>query len=357
MIDYEALLQPILGKGDTPAGEDLAFSQFYDAISEVRREDDQAATEGIWAVEPKRANWDQVIELSIEGLTERSKDLQLTMWLAEALLHRDSIAGLTDGLGLASRLCETFWDTLYPRIEEGDVDARLSHLIALENRVVPALMQVPLTVADPQSGKEYTLQHLISAQRIEPLAASNPKSYKAAIASGDIAVGTVMAVAARTPVDFYRQLHGDVRACQAALRELDQVFAARSDGNGPGFTKMNGLLIEMQKAIGRLGAGRLAFDEAADAAETAREERDAEGPEMAEAASVRSGGIASREQAYRCLDDAANYLLATEPHSPVPYLIKRAIRWGNLPLGSLLSELLEDDERTKRLFRLLSIPS
>ena len=37
---------------------------------------------------------------------------------------------------------------------------------------------------------------------------------------------------------------------------------------------------------------------------------------------------ASREEAYRQLLLIAEYLARTEPHSPVPYLIRRGVEWG-----------------------------
>ena len=47
---------------------------------------------------------------------------------------------------------------------------------------------------------------------------------------------------------------------------------------------------------------------------------------------------ASREEAYRQLLLIAEYLARTEPHSPVPYLIRRGVEWGNKPLSELLGE-------------------
>ncbi|MDG9918563.1 type VI secretion system protein TssA, partial [Pseudomonas juntendi] len=32
----------------------------------------------------------------------------------------------------------------------------------------------------------------------------------------------------------------------------------------------------------------------------------------------------------------------TEPQSPVPYLIERAIKWGNMPLEGWLSDVIKD---------------
>jgi len=46
--------------------------------------------------------------------------------------------------------------------------------------------------------------------------------------------------------------------------------------------------------------------------------------------------IESREQAYRILGEVADYLERTEPHSPTPYLIRRAISWGEMNFHKFL---------------------
>ena len=57
---------------------------------------------------------------------------------------------------------------------------------------------------------------------------------------------------------------------------------------------------------------------------------------------------ASREEAYRQLLLIAEYLARTEPHSPVPYLIRRGVEWGNKPLSELLGELISADAESRR---------
>jgi type VI secretion system protein ImpA len=51
----------------------------------------------------------------------------------------------------------------------------------------------------------------------------------------------------------------------------------------------------------------------------------------------------------------AGYLARTEPHSPVPYLIRRGVEWGNKPLSELLGELISADAESRRLWTLLGV--
>ncbi len=66
--------------------------------------------------------------------------------------------------------------------------------------------------------------------------------------------------------------------------------------------------------------------------------------------------IRSREEAYRRLSEAANFLLRTEPHSPTPYLVMRAVAWGGMPLAALLHELVHSEGDLKQLYNLLGMP-
>ena len=68
-----------------------------------------------------------------------------------------------------------------------------------------------------------------------------------------------------------------------------------------------------------------------------------------------SGAITSRDDAYRRLAEAAEYLSRIEPHSPAPYLVKRAILWGSMSLPELLREVVRNQTELNEIFRLLEI--
>ncbi len=84
--------------------------------------------QGDWSREVKKADFPLVIKLTTEALSTKSKDLQLAAWLTEAILFRDHIAGLREGLDLLRGFMETFWDTLYPEIDDGDLEFRAGPL-------------------------------------------------------------------------------------------------------------------------------------------------------------------------------------------------------------------------------------
>jgi len=68
-----------------------------------------------------------------------------------------------------------------------------------------------------------------------------------------------------------------------------------------------------------------------------------------------SRAITSRVEAYRRLAEAADLLAQLEPHSPIPYLVRRAVELGNLPFPQLMKALIRDDTVLSSMNRELGI--
>jgi type VI secretion system protein ImpA len=68
-----------------------------------------------------------------------------------------------------------------------------------------------------------------------------------------------------------------------------------------------------------------------------------------------TGPIRSRADAYHQLEGIANFLQSIEPHSPTPYLVRRAVSWGRMPLPKLMQEVLREEGDLNRLFTVLGI--
>ena len=123
------LLDPI--PGDNPSGEELRYDPVYFEIEEARREEDRDPFGG----PPKLADWPLVADLSGKALATRSKDLQLAVWLTEAMVRREGLSAIHNGLNLIYGLLAKFWDTLYPQLEDGDAELRAMPLNQLALRL------------------------------------------------------------------------------------------------------------------------------------------------------------------------------------------------------------------------------
>ena len=136
-IDLEALVAP--ATGGSPAGPDLRYQPIYDEIKAARRQTDADPVD--------LAPWKRVLDLVLRSLT-RSKDLQLAVWLLEALTKLDGYAGASTGLTVVRRLLAERWDTLYPELDPEDADPaafRLSLINWLNDKYPLILKAAPLT--------------------------------------------------------------------------------------------------------------------------------------------------------------------------------------------------------------------
>src|SRR5439155_21715399 len=95
----------------------------------------------------KTAQWDRVIELGTDLLRRRTKDLQIAAWVTEALTKLHGFAGLRDGLRLLDALQQAFWDTCFPEVDDGDLEARHSpYLLLNASKTIPLSgRSIPLT--------------------------------------------------------------------------------------------------------------------------------------------------------------------------------------------------------------------
>ena len=142
ILDIEALLQPI--SADAPAGVNLRPLGVYDDVKALRTTESADSMVGtLRPGEYKTAQWGKAAALCIKELSTRSKDLQLGVWLAEALVHVHGFRGLVRGLEAVHGLNQRFFPTYYPPIEDGGLDMRAGRLAELERLLTQAIEASP----------------------------------------------------------------------------------------------------------------------------------------------------------------------------------------------------------------------
>ena len=364
MRDVTALLDPI--PGDSPAGPDLRYAGLYDTLQELRREDDATAPRGIWQTKLKAADWSGVIETASEALATRTKDLQIGVWLVEALAARDGLAALPRGFDALSALIEHFWPVLWPQIgEDGDLEARLASLEWLDSRLPARLAMTEIATSEPP----VTWHVYLSTQRA--MAIPGPAKGKGEKPSKTME--GLMQFVDQTPTAFYVDRARELAESGDALARFKHKLRDQCGDAATSFAKFGDALAALQGFIRseliKRGVPVDApppaheselpqpeemtmpdeIDEAAGVAETDAP-HDEEPPQA-----TPSGPLVLRDRAhaYRVLTQVAQYLERTEPHSPVPHLIMRAVAWGSMSLPELLDEILRED--TNSIYRLLGL--
>lgn len=343
LLDIEKLLAPVAG--DTPAGPSLRHEETYDAIREAQREDDPALLKDIGREQFKHAQWGQVAQLCQEALP-RSKDLQLAAWLTEALLEQHGLPGLAEGLRLLAALAERYWDTAWPVLEGGEVSRRVAVLEWLDRNAPPRLKRLPLS--QPEGGGAACCyadwERILHREKHEArFRDEKPARAEPQVLDPQGFLGALLS----TPAAFYLSLGRGLLEVNDAVQEVERVFAQHLDEERSVLGQLQHALKDLRKVLEPV---RDRMEPPAPSAPSSPPDPSAPIPPAPPRSSIRS-----RAEAYQWLTEASDYLLRTEPHSPTPYLVKRAVQWGAMPLGQLLEELVPGTDDLKSIFALLAI--
>jgi type VI secretion system protein VasJ len=93
-------------------------------------------------------DWQQVVQLSTNLLTNKGKDILVVCYLAGGLLQTRSISGLADGARILADMMQTWWDQLYPPLAR--LRARRNALQWLIDRVRAHSDETDWTSLPPQ---------------------------------------------------------------------------------------------------------------------------------------------------------------------------------------------------------------
>jgi len=345
-MNIDELLTPI--SESAPCGEDLSFSTEFDAIAEMRREDDPTLDQGEWVTTLKTADWGAARARCAELLAQRSKDLRLAMWWAEAGTMTEGYTGLQQGITLCGQLCEQYWDGLYPEAEDGDQEQRVGNIGWFLGRLISLSTAAPIVRG--RSGA-YSLQQMQAARSLQATLERSPEAA-AQLAPETLTLDKFNRALRETPKDGLRQTLAAIEACQQGLTAWQAVIDAKLGADGPNFAPARNALAAAHHEAQRMAreVGALAGAAPAEAAGSTSSTTEAAAPR-----SAAGGPLRSREQALAQLREVAAFFRATEPHSPVAYLADKAVHWGDMPLHLWLRSVVKDAGALAHLEELLGL--
>lgn len=337
----EGLLNPI--PGDNPSGQSLRYDPVYDKIREARRAEEElqlseeASKRDVWGRAVKKADFVQVIKLSTEVLSKRTKDLQIAAWLTEALLLQERIPGLTQGLDLIRGLIENFWDTLYPEIEEGDLEMRAGPIEWVGALLESQVHKVPIT-KNKLDWYKFQESRRVGYE-------DDAKGNEAKMAARQAAIDEKKCTAEEfdeavknTPESFFRQLTEDLAAANVSVQSLETLCDEKFGRDAPNFANLKKALEDLQDAVREFWKPAEEKEPEPEApAEPPEEGVSERGTSLAAAPARKRAGIseepADPDDAVRRLIGVARYLRLANPANPVPYMVLRGLRWGELRSG------------------------
>ncbi len=342
-IDIEKLLAEV--SPDAPAGPDLSYDPaYYELMREAEGTPSQSIGDAV--IEGADPNWREVKTKAL-ALMGRTKDLNVALNLAVALLSTEGVRGLRDGIALLKGLLEKHWDHFHPKLDPDDDNDPLERCNLIASLAAPLnqdgdplqfrkrLRLAPLA-SSRQLGQYNLRQVLIATGSVQPASGEDP-----------IDRGVIDGAFADTDPDELKATAEAAAEAQKLSRELDEWLTSKvGAGKAPDLTGWHDALKELnhhladQLAKRGLGAAP-APDQGAAPAAGGHAQAGAVAP-AGPAPAPLSGSINSRDDVITALNKIIDYYAKAEPSSPVPLLLHRARRLASMSFIDIIRDLTPD---------------
>lgn len=364
MTTIDTLISPIDGSHHG-VGEDLIFDPRVDAIIAARQEDDPLLAQGNWVTELKIADWDFVKEQCADLLSRTSKDMKLALWYVDALSHTDHLAGISHGISLLQALNDEYWLTMYPPLdgEEDSMDIRAGLLSWFVKTLTDDLKQ--LSLSDTKAGN-YNYNYYLTARDHDKQRQQNPdgetpnqlilSDYNHAIKNSSESWQQTLMTNLMTVIEQWQSLTDQLND----LMGMDApVFAPVTDLLAALSQHLRSLLPE--STINVDGAGT-ENNNTADVIENEESILD-NGGQASNSTNAKPTSFnpsnrdhqSNRRQALKLLGQIQDYFATNEPHSPVTFLLGRAIDWADMPLDQWLTHIIKNEDQLATLSDMIGI--
>jgi type VI secretion system protein ImpA len=327
MADLSGLLSEL--SADNPCGENLEYDNARVALDNDIQGTPENQFSGEKALPP---NWREVNKQAI-ALLQKSRDLQVILYLIRSLIPLEGICGFRDGLQYLGEALNRYWDSIHPQLDADDGFDPTMRINILEELINFDWILRPLSLAmlvESKAVGRFSLRDIqYATDKIEaPTGVEKPdvSAIKAAFLDVDSEV-----------------LNASYQAVIDSIRSVDQLDAFVGEkvgiGQGANLSGLKTLLKDILYQYEQFGGSRLAGD--------AEAELESENTEVvAGGGSVKakpiSGAIESRQDVLRTLDMLCKYYAENEPSSPVPLLLKRAKQLVTADFMEIVQNLMPD---------------
>lgn len=352
IIPLEQLLEPI--STDSPVGTDIRenaspTSPYY-AIKDARNAARAAERNNIFDNDTSEADthWRKILELAPEILTNQAKDLEIASWYVEALVRRHGFQGLRDGFKLIYGLINNFWNDLYPLPDEDGIETRVASLTGLNGEGAEGVLIAPIRNVYITQGSScgpynyWMYQQALDVEKILDESNKREKAAKLGFSNED-----VERAVSESSEQFYIDLVEDTAQAIETFREIGRILDEYCGINdSPPTSNIINILTDCLGAIKHIGKNKIpaAIEEEIEDSSDTGMDGSAVQPNAAKQSTKE---INTRADAFKKLIEISDFFRKTEPHSPIPYILERAVRWGDMPLNELIKELIPDDSARK----------
>ena len=320
-------------------------------------------------------SWKRLSDQLCETFQKQTKDIELLSWLMVSQLYLDdTLIGFKNTLDLLNTLLTEHFDELNPVIPEASIKAqdeagKLRESLDFKMAAFSQMVGI---------GENDSILYAPMSQ-VRLLGNVSYFAYQSAEMKGECPkLREDLKKDVSANADKYKTTIETLKQCKTLCNDIYVLLGSKCQPSGiqtPNFMFIINHLDRILKSVGFL-TGFSIEDKKEQTAEEPVQDNNASSPAEPRTATVQTVAVqtagvvnnsqsfellsknseVTREQVFEELANIAKYFRSTEPHSPVSYLIEKAIRWGHLSLPELLNELISDQADTKnRIFTIAGL--
>ena len=320
-------------------------------------------------------SWKRLSDQLCETFQKQTKDIELLSWLMVSQLYLDdTLIGFKNTLDLLNTLLTEHFDELNPVIPEASIKAqdeagKLRESLDFKMAAFSQMVGI---------GENDSILYAPMSQ-VRLLGDVSYFAYQSAEMKGECPkLREDLKKDVSANAEKYKTTIETLKQCKTLCNDIYVLLGSKCQPSGiqtPNFMFIINHLDRILKSVGFL-TGFSIEDKKEQTAEEPVQDNNASSPAEPQTAAVQTVAVqtagvvnnsqsfellsknseVTREQVFEELANIAKYFRSTEPHSPVSYLIEKAIRWGHLSLPELLNELISDQADTKnRIFTIAGL--
>ena len=347
------LLEPI--EKENPTGRWVRYENKYLAIVAEKNADDPNLPMGEWERPLKQTNWKRVADIAGDLLEKETKDLEICIFLIQGWTSLYGMRGLRCGLLLMYKLTEKYWDTLWPKYESSDSDARISPYKWLVTKG-PDFFKDKIVFLPRNEQRERSLTYL------DNLVEKNSGS-KSITLSNDQENKIIKKVLSeihlsKEDTNYIKELESNSLEAKTIIEKLDVYLEKKLGNESISFSKITlfieeiisftkGVLRakniknnEMKKDNRKLSRTSSNTDNQEDTNKIENEKLEESTRLETEENKLSPGHKENlRNEIYESIGVLSEKLREIEPHSPSSYVLRRVSTWGNMTLEELIDDI------------------
>ena len=355
------LLEPI--EKESPSGRWVRYENKYLEIVAEKNSDDPNLPMGEWERPLKQTDWKRVTDIAKNLLEKETKDLEICIFLIQGWTSLYGMKGLRCGLLLMYKLTEKYWDTLWPKYEISDSDARISPYKWLVIKG-PDFFKDKIVFLPKNEQREWSLTFLDNF--VEKNSSSKSTSLSNDQENKIIKKSLSEIHLSKEDMHYLKELESNAIEVKTIIEKLDLFLEKKLGNESISFSKMT-LFIEEIVSFAK-GALRIK--------NTKKDETKKDNPKVSRTSSnidnqedtskIENEKLEERNwletennklspghkedlrnQIYESIGVLSEKLRVIEPHSPSSYVLRRVSMWRNMTLEELIDDVGKFDGTLK----------